>query len=61
MRVAEKAMIGAAKARPVSTAAGMASSASGLRGMPNRVSTSMKTVAMVAIRKPIQASSPISR
>ena len=61
VRVAEKAMIGAAKQRPETTAAGMASSASGLRGMPKMVSTTMKTVAMVVSRKPIQPSSPISR
>jgi len=60
-RVAAKPMIGAAKATPVSTANGMASSASGLRGIPNRVSTKRKTLAMVVRRNAIQLSSPMSR
>ena len=56
--VAAKLMIAALKATPVSTAAGIASTASRERGMANSHSTPRKTVEISTIRKPIQASSP---
>ena len=48
--VAENAAIGAAKAMPVSTAAGMASTMSGDSAAPNATMTSVKTVAISVSR-----------
>ena len=60
-RVAAYAMIGAANASPVSTAAGTASSTRHERGMPNAVMTRMNATAIVTRRKEIHASSPSTR
>ena len=58
--VAAKAMSQLEKPSPMSAATGMASRAVGDREMPKMASTPRKIVAMLAIRKPIQASSPIT-
>ena len=59
MREAMKIMIGL-NAKPVSIAAGTASSALGPRGTPKIVITIRNAVAVVSKRKPIQPNSPTS-
>ena len=56
--VAAKAAIGAAKASPVSTATGMASTTSGDVAAPNSTITTVKIEATSSSRAPIQARLP---
>ena len=56
--VAEKAVIGAAKARPVRTPTGIASTIMGDAAAPNRAVTSTKTEDTSRTRKPIHAMLP---
>ena len=56
--VAVKAIRQALNARPMRIANGMASTASGVRTIPNRVSTTRKTAAREPMRKAVQPSSP---
>ncbi len=58
LSVAAYAMMGAANASPVNTAAGTASTTRDERGIPNAVITRMNATAIVVRRTAIHASSP---